>query len=53
VEKVDLGDLKTLASGLRAEIFGQSEALDLVIKSVATAHLGIGDPDRPLHNFPE
>ncbi|HXK35772.1 MAG TPA: AAA family ATPase [Candidatus Paceibacterota bacterium] len=51
MEKVDLGDLKTLASGLRAEIFGQSEALDLVIKSVATAHLGIGDPDRPLHNF--
>ena len=43
--------LRHLADTLKAKVFGQDEAIDLVATSIKLARSGLGQPDKPIGSF--
>jgi ATP-dependent Clp protease ATP-binding subunit ClpA len=47
----DRDRLQTLAEDIRKVVFGQDEAVDLVVSSIRLARAGLAQPDKPVGSF--
>ncbi|MBQ9439207.1 MAG: ATP-dependent Clp protease ATP-binding subunit [Paludibacteraceae bacterium] len=54
VERVaseELSRLRSMAPSLKAEVIGQDEAIDIVVRSIQRSRVGIKDPKKPIGTF--
>ena len=47
----EISDLKDLAPNLRKVVFGQNEAIDLLVSAVKRSRAGLGNPESPTGSF--
>ena len=47
----EIGSLKELGNQMKSVVFGQDEAVDLIVKAVKRSRAGLGNPDSPTGSF--
>ena len=51
VEKTEIDKLQTLSDRLRANVFGQDEAIDKVVEAIHVSRAGLSDPEKPIASY--